>query len=77
MSAFAISITSKVTPHLWKYLQDYKKKHESRGNGFGYSLFGPNDVARTLSQRYYKDGSEILIDQPGRPPRRLARNPGS
>jgi DNA (cytosine-5)-methyltransferase 1 len=60
-----------LTQHLWNYLQEYKKKHEKKGNGFGYSLFGPNDVARTLSQRYYKDGSEILINQPGNRPRRL------
>jgi DNA (cytosine-5)-methyltransferase 1 len=60
-----------LTEHLWNYLQAYKKKHQGKGNGFGHSLFGPNDVARTLSQRYYKDGSEILIDQPGRRPRRL------
>src|SRR5439155_15449121 len=38
---------------------------------FGYSVFGPTDVARTLSARYFKDGSEILIDQPGKCPRRL------
>lgn len=60
-----------LTPRLWDYLQKYKEKHSSKGNGFGYSLFGPDDVARTLSARYYKDGSEILIDQPGRRPRRL------
>lgn len=60
-----------LTPHLWDYLQRYKEKHRAAGNGFGYSLFGPNDVARTLSARYYKDGSEVLIDQPGRRPRRL------
>jgi DNA (cytosine-5)-methyltransferase 1 len=60
-----------LTPKLWQYLQDYKAKHNSAGNGFGYSLFGPDDVARTLSARYYKDGSEILIDQPGKRPRRL------
>lgn len=60
-----------LTAHLWGYLQAYKEKHTSKGNGFGYSLFGPNDVTRTLSARYYKDGSEILIDQPGRRPRRL------
>jgi DNA (cytosine-5)-methyltransferase 1 len=60
-----------LTPRLWQYLQDYKAKHESQGNGFGYGLFGPNDVARTLSARYYKDGSEILIKQPGNRPRRL------
>jgi len=60
-----------LTEHLWNYLQDYKKKHRRAGNGFGYSLFGPDDVARTLSARYYKDGSEILIKQRGRRPRRL------
>lgn len=60
-----------LTPRLWEYLQAYRAKHQSKGNGFGYSLFGPNDVARTLSARYYKDGSEVLIDQPGKRPRRL------
>lgn len=60
-----------LTPRLWEYLQGYKEKHAAKGNGFGYSLFGPNDVARTLSARYYKDGSEILIEQPGQRPRRL------
>jgi DNA (cytosine-5)-methyltransferase 1 len=60
-----------LTEHLWNYLQNYKQKHISKGNGFGYSLFGPKEVTRTLSQRYYKDGSEILIDQPGNRPRRL------
>lgn len=60
-----------LTPNLWKYLQDYKAKHNAAGNGFGYSLFGPDDVTRTLSARYYKDGSEILVEQPGNRPRRL------
>lgn len=60
-----------LTAHLWRYLQDYKKKHRRAGNGFGFSLFGPNDIARTLSARYYKDGSEILIKQEGKRPRRL------
>ena len=60
-----------LTERLWEYLQAYKAKHTAKGNGFGYSLFGPNDVARTLSARYYKDGSEVLIDQPGKRPRRL------
>ena len=60
-----------LTPRLWQYLQDYKAKHQAKGNGFGYSLFGPEDVARTLSARYYKDGSEVLIEQPGKRPRRL------
>ncbi|MEA3003238.1 MAG: (cytosine-5)-methyltransferase 1 [Sphingomonadales bacterium] len=57
--------------HLWSYLQDYAEKHREKGNGFGFGLCGPEDVARTLSARYYKDGSEILIRQRGKAPRRL------
>ena len=52
-----------LTPKLWEYLYNYAKKHKEKGNGFGFGLVGPNDVARTLSARYYKDGSEILVDQ--------------
>ena len=61
-----------LTDHLWGYLQDYAEKHRARGNGFGFGLTGRNDVARTLSARYYKDGSEILVKRgAGRNPRRL------
>ena len=61
-----------LTDRLWAYLQGYAEKHRARGNGFGYGLVGPEDVTRTLSARYYKDGSEILIRQNGwRNPRRL------
>lgn len=61
-----------LTPGLWEYLQNYKKKHNAAGNGFGFGLVTRNDVARTLSARYYKDGSEILVDQgPESRPRRL------
>jgi DNA (cytosine-5)-methyltransferase 1 len=57
---------------LWGYLQGYAAKHKAKGNGFGYGLVTPNDVARTLSSRYYKDGSEILVDRgKNRNPRRL------
>ena len=57
---------------LWKYLQDYAKKHREKGNGFGYGLANLDGIARTLSARYYKDGSEILIpQQKGKNPRRL------
>lgn len=56
---------------LWIYLQNYADKHRAAGNGFGYGLADPNGVARTLSARYYKDGSEILISQEGCNPRRL------
>lgn len=60
-----------LTPKLWEYLQNYAAKHKAAGNGFGFGLCGPESVARTLSARYGKDGSEILIDQPGGRPRRL------
>ena len=57
---------------MWNYLQSYAEKHRQKGNGFGCSVVGKNDVARTLSARYYKDGSEILVRQrKGRNPRRL------
>ena len=60
-----------LSDHLWAYLQSYAKKHRAAGNGFGFGLVGPNSVSRTLSARYYKDGSEILIRQGSRNPRRL------
>jgi DNA (cytosine-5)-methyltransferase 1 len=61
-----------LTDNLWKYLQNYAKGHKEKGNGFGYKLYGPDDVTGTLSARYYKDGAEILIKQKGwRNPRRL------
>lgn len=60
-----------LTPHLWGYLQEYADKHKSQGHGFGFGLVGPEDTTRTLSARYYKDGSEILIRQEGGRPRRL------
>lgn len=57
---------------LWNYLQEYAAKHQAKGNGFGFGLNDRNSVARTLSARYYKDGSEILIDQGrNKNPRRL------
>ena len=60
-----------LSDNLWTYLQNYAAKHKAAGNGFGFGLNGPEDVARTLSARYYKDGSEILVRQEGRNPRRL------
>jgi DNA (cytosine-5)-methyltransferase 1 len=57
---------------LWKYLFDYAAKHREKGNGFGYGLNTGSDVARTMSARYHKDGSEILIKQKSwKNPRRL------
>jgi DNA (cytosine-5)-methyltransferase 1 len=56
---------------LWQYLQDYAQKHREKGNGFGFGLVTPKDTARTLSARYYKDGSEILVARGKSNPRRL------
>lgn len=56
---------------LWSYLQEYKKKHQAKGNGFGFGLTDLNGISRTMSARYYKDGAEILIPQRGKNPRRL------
>ena len=56
---------------LWSYLQNYAAKHREAGNGFGYGIAPLDGVSRTLSARYYKDGSEILIAQEGKNPRRL------
>lgn len=57
-----------LTPKLWGYLYEYAKKHQAKGNGFGFGLVDPAQsgaVARTLSARYHKDGSEILVDHKG------------
>ena len=61
-----------LTKHLWQYLQDYARKHQAAGNGFGYGLVDLDGISRTLSARYYKDGSEILIPRgQNQRPRRL------
>ncbi len=56
---------------LWNYLQNYAAKHKEAGNGFGYGIAPLDGITRTISARYYKDGSEILIAQSGKNPRRL------
>lgn len=57
---------------LWQYLQAYAAKHKAKGNGFGYGLVTEDSISRTLSARYYKDGSEILVSRgKGKNPRRL------
>lgn len=60
-----------LTDHLWTYLQGYAEKHRKAGNGFGFGLVDRSDTTRTLSARYYKDGSEILLRQRKKNPRRL------
>ncbi|MEL7645982.1 MAG: DNA (cytosine-5-)-methyltransferase [Anaerolineaceae bacterium] len=60
-----------LTDNLWNYLQEYAKKHKAKGNGFGFGLADLSGTTRTLSARYHKDGSEILIPQVGMNPRRL------
>lgn len=54
-----------LTDKLWEYLQNYAAKHKAAGNGFGFGMADPEGISRTLSARYYKDGSEILIPQTG------------
>ncbi len=74
---YTVGVTASVaekyvlSARLWKYLQDYAARHKAKGNGFGFGLVGPGDVARTLSARYYKDGSEILVARKDSNPRRL------
>jgi len=63
-----------LSEHLWRYLQDYAMKHRAKGNGFGFGLIyrtDPSMITRTLSARYHKDGSEILLDEGDGRPRRL------
>jgi len=61
-----------LSEHLWNYLQNYAKKHKEKGNGFGFGLVDLNGISRTMSARYHKDGSEILIPQKNNIPRRLS-----
>lgn len=60
-----------LSDHLWSYLQEYARRHKKKGNGFGFGLVDLKGQTRTLSARYFKDGSEILIPQEGKNPRRL------
>jgi len=60
-----------LTDNLWLYLQNYAKKHKEKGNGFGFGLVDLDGITRTISARYYKDGSEALIPQIDKIPRRL------
>lgn len=60
-----------LTDKLWDYLQNYALRQKAKGNGFGYGIADLDGITRTLSARYYKDGSEILIPQEGKNPRRL------
>ncbi|MFC3550729.1 DNA (cytosine-5-)-methyltransferase [Lysobacter cavernae] len=67
-----VSAAYTLSDKLWAYLQNYATKHREKGNGFGFGLVTAKDTARTLSARYYKDGSEILISQGSKKnPRRL------
>lgn len=60
-----------LSENTWRYLKSHSEKHKAKGNGFGYGMPDLNGITRTLSARYYKDGSEILLPQPEKNPRRL------
>lgn len=61
-----------ISDRLWEGHQRRKREHKEKGNGFGYSLFNEDSIyTSTISARYYKDGSEILIEQVGKNPRKL------
>lgn len=61
-----------ISDKLWSGHQRRKAENKKKGNGFGYSLFNSDSAyTNTISARYYKDGSEILIEQPGRNPRKI------
>jgi DNA (cytosine-5)-methyltransferase 1 len=63
-----------ISNKLWEGHQRRKKEHREKGNGFGYSLFNQeSEYTSTISARYYKDGSEILIEQEGKNPRKLTK----
>ena len=66
-----VDIKYTLSDKLWDYLQAYAEKHKEAGNGFGYGIAPLDGITRTISARYYKDGSEILIEQEGKNPRRL------
>lgn len=68
----AVSDKYTLTDKLWAYLQGYAAKHKAKGNGFGFGMVDGDSISRTLSARYYKDGSEILVSRgEGNNPRRL------
>ena len=60
-----------LSDNTWRYLQSHSEKHKAKGNGFGFGMTDLDGISRTMSARYHKDGSEILIPQPGKNPRRL------
>jgi len=61
-----------ISDKLWAGHQRRKIEHKEKGNGFGYSLFNEkSEYTSTISARYYKDGSEILIAQKDNNPRKV------
>jgi DNA (cytosine-5)-methyltransferase 1 len=61
-----------ISDKLWAGHQRRKKMHKSKGNGFGYGIFNEeSEYTNTISARYYKDGSEVLIEQKDKNPRKL------
>lgn len=61
-----------ISDRLWAGHQRRKKENKLKGKGFGYGIVDKNsEYTNTISARYYKDGSEILIAQKGKNPRKL------
>ena len=60
-----------LSDNTWNWLQSHAKKHAKKGNGFGYRMANRKKTTCTLSARYGKDGSEILIPQRNKNPRKL------
>ena len=61
-----------ISDRIWESHQRRKEENRKKGNGFGYCLFDENsEYTSTISARYYKDGSEILVKQNNKNPRKL------
>jgi DNA (cytosine-5)-methyltransferase 1 len=67
-----------LSDRLWAGHQARKKRHQELGNGFGYRMVNSeSSYSATLSARYFKDGSEILVEQKGKNPRKLSPREGA
>jgi len=64
-----------ITDKIWEGHQRRKRENKAKGKGFGYNLVNAeSEHTWTISARYWKDGSEILVDQYPNNPRMLSPN---